>query len=292
MKVLKTIICFMISLDAFSQVYEIPMADEQPAWVFPIWFEDANGSKDTLYFAYDADALDFGIPSSDVVFGEDFFEINPDSFNAVWDDIVSDEAYKVVVFKTISTPIIISFINAQLPLKVTWDNNLFYAENLPTPNNFPLPNAWGLIHCALVGFEGCQILDEDAIVLTDTPNYDVWGTFATDSLWFNSADYDYFVNYLDFEILEYGYAHGWMTLEHSIVKNENFSPNPTTDYIKLNSDYYIGGTILIFDLAGNAIVQYANITSNVVAVDNLPNGIYFLNYSNDRINLTQKFVKL
>ncbi|MBP9084060.1 MAG: T9SS type A sorting domain-containing protein [Bacteroidia bacterium] len=40
------------------------------------------------------------------------------------------------------------------------------------------------------------------------------------------------------------------------------------------------------------MVQYANITSNVVAVENLPNGIYFLNYSNDRINLTQKFVKL
>ena len=97
---------------------------------------------------------------------------------------------------------------------------------------------------------------------------------------------------MDFEILEYGYAHGWMTLEHSIEKNMNFSPNPSIDYIKLNLDFYTGGTVLIYDLAGNTIVQYANITNNVIAVDNLPNGIYFLNYSNDRINLTQKFVKL
>ncbi|MFN0276654.1 MAG: hypothetical protein ACKVPJ_12985 [Chitinophagales bacterium] len=56
----------ILSLNA--QTYTIPGATEQPAWVFPLWFEDALGNKDTLYFGYDPEAVDFGIPSSDTIF--------------------------------------------------------------------------------------------------------------------------------------------------------------------------------------------------------------------------------
>ena len=43
-----------------AQTYTIPWAQQQPAWVFPLWFEDASGAKDTLYVCYDADAFGGG----------------------------------------------------------------------------------------------------------------------------------------------------------------------------------------------------------------------------------------
>ncbi|MBK8344096.1 MAG: hypothetical protein IPL12_12780 [Bacteroidetes bacterium] len=133
----------VFTLTSFTQIYTIPDAEQQPAWVFPLWFEDGTGARDTIYFAYDEYAIDFGIPSADVVFGEDLLPLNLDTFNVFWDEIIIGKAHKVVVFKTITAPIIISFLNAHLPLKITWDNNLFYSNMLPFANNFPLPNAWG-----------------------------------------------------------------------------------------------------------------------------------------------------
>lgn len=276
----------------FSQIYEIPNAEEQPAWVFPLWFEDATGARDTLFFGYDPNAENFGYPQSDTIFGEKLIPSDTSKFMAYWEQgLTIDEIFKVVIWKDFY-PSTIFFKKAKLPLKVTWDNNLFYSENLPFPNNSPLPNAWGLVHCALVGFEGCQIIEEDAIVITDTPDYDVWGTFITDSLWFDSGEYEYFANYLDFEVLEYGYAHGWMVIENEINKYSNLSPNPSSEYINLNLESYFGGSILILDFSGKIIQKYSDITSNVIDIRDLPTGIYFLSFNKDNIQLTQKFIKL
>ena len=46
--------------------YVIPFASQQPAWVFPIWIEDAYGIKDTVYFGFDTTATN----TIDAQFGE------------------------------------------------------------------------------------------------------------------------------------------------------------------------------------------------------------------------------
>lgn len=53
---------------ASAQTYTVPGAQQQPAWVFPLWFEDGSGAKDTLYFCYDANAK--SVLPYDTIFGE------------------------------------------------------------------------------------------------------------------------------------------------------------------------------------------------------------------------------
>ncbi len=81
MKNILLIILIAVTANLFSQTYTIPGATEQPAWVFPLWFEDALGNKDTLYFGYDPYAIDFVWPQSDSVFAETFLTIDTSNFN-------------------------------------------------------------------------------------------------------------------------------------------------------------------------------------------------------------------
>ncbi|MBK6730753.1 MAG: hypothetical protein IPG60_07235 [Bacteroidetes bacterium] len=67
-----------------AQTYTIPGATEQPAWVFPLWFEDGTGAKDTLYLGYDSEGQDYGYPQSDTVFAEYFNLIDTTKFNVYW----------------------------------------------------------------------------------------------------------------------------------------------------------------------------------------------------------------
>ncbi|MEY2830053.1 MAG: hypothetical protein RIQ33_1911 [Bacteroidota bacterium] len=48
------IFIMLLHLFGFSQAthYSIPNAPQQPKWVMPLWFEDAIGQRDTIYFCY------------------------------------------------------------------------------------------------------------------------------------------------------------------------------------------------------------------------------------------------
>ena len=45
----------------------IPRVLQQPDWFIPIYFEDGNGDKDTVYLGYDEDAINSG-PNFDTIF--------------------------------------------------------------------------------------------------------------------------------------------------------------------------------------------------------------------------------
>ena len=68
-----------------AQQYQIPGAQQQPAWVFPMYFEDGFGYRDTVYLGYDPDAVSsFGIINNpiwnpDTVFAEVYQLIGQDS---------------------------------------------------------------------------------------------------------------------------------------------------------------------------------------------------------------------
>ena len=52
-----TILFFIISEASFAQpIYTIPWATYQPKFVFPVYFEEASGMRDTVYFCYDSTA--------------------------------------------------------------------------------------------------------------------------------------------------------------------------------------------------------------------------------------------
>lgn len=291
MKKIVFIVLLISFNNLFSQIYAIPGATEQPAWVFPLWITDGLGEIDTIYIAYDDEAINFGIPSADTVFGEEFRPIDIDSFNVFWDDVISEQAYKVIVINDITTPIILSFLNARLPIKITWDNNLFYSMDLPFPDNFPLPNGWGLVHCGFNNFEGCPPELESAMVITDSPDYDIWNNFATDSLNFSSDVYEYFENYLDFQILPYGDVHNWGNVI-STDYNIKINPSITQDYINIISNGR--KQICIYNLSGNLIKVFNSLNEGkaTINISDLNAGFYILTIMSVNYVYNTKIFKL
>ncbi|MEN9521788.1 MAG: hypothetical protein RL065_165, partial [Bacteroidota bacterium] len=64
-----------------AQTYTIPNASKQPAWVFPLWFENGDGQKDTVYIGYDIHADTWNGIGPDTIFGEKWQVINFNKFN-------------------------------------------------------------------------------------------------------------------------------------------------------------------------------------------------------------------
>lgn len=131
-----------------AQTYLVPGAQVQPAWVFPLWFEDGSGDKDTLYFCYDPSSND-QYPSGDTIFGEKLVSTDSSIF---WVGLSAlgganlDTTRKVYVSNQPFT--LIFFHKGIYPLKFFWDDTLFYSSSLPYPDLSPFPRARISIICS------------------------------------------------------------------------------------------------------------------------------------------------
>jgi len=100
--------------------YQIPGAQQQPAWVFPMYFEDGFGYRDTVYLGYDADARGetydptFNpIYNPDTIFGEVYHLIEQDSILHV--NLRGGGITRIgIMFRLISTVLVIRFFAAML----------------------------------------------------------------------------------------------------------------------------------------------------------------------------------
>lgn len=135
-----------------AQTYTVPGAQIQPAWVFPLWFEDGNGERDTAYLCYDSTAHNQGI-GNDTVFGEYFLESDSTDFFISLSCICPP--YDTLAINTIVTSglpsIQLNIWKAKLPLRITWDKNLFFDTTLlsiPIPDTRPNPLFEVLMWCS------------------------------------------------------------------------------------------------------------------------------------------------
>ena len=141
---------FFLSTTVNAQ-YSIPGASQQPAWVFPIYLEEGNGGRDTLYIGFDSTASAYGLEPSDSVFGVKVINIDTNLFNATWAVSLgwpgnfTDTAYKVLVTSSSPFPFnsagTISFMNAIYPLKISWDISLLRSDSLPFADQGSSPRA-------------------------------------------------------------------------------------------------------------------------------------------------------
>jgi hypothetical protein len=67
-----TLLLVVLAVVSKAQVYTIPWAQVQPDWVFPLWFENGDGQKDTIYIGYDENAHGYLLQENnpDTIFGE------------------------------------------------------------------------------------------------------------------------------------------------------------------------------------------------------------------------------
>lgn len=162
----KFILIFYFSLLAsylHSQtVYTIPWATVQPKFVFPIYFEEATGMRDTLYICYDSLAHTNTPNMADTIFGQKLIYTDTTKFYAYFpcccniNPFQCDSQYKATVSPLGGTGqfpiswIHFGFRNGILPLKMSWDISTLYSDSLPFPLNTGLPRAQGRFN-TLVG---------------------------------------------------------------------------------------------------------------------------------------------
>lgn len=144
-----------------GQTYTIPFAEKQPAWVFPLWFTNGDGQKDTIYFAYDSEASKFVI---DTIFGEYTMEPSPSGFQ-----VRLGPNWKVFATDDFPFGVGISIFNRIDPFRITFDPAILYSDSLPGSFSDFFPKVWaGLGGSGFV--EDCPTIDFDGfyVALVDT----------------------------------------------------------------------------------------------------------------------------
>lgn len=285
-------LCFL-SFSVWStsaQTYTVPGAQVQPAWVFPLWFEDGTGAMDTLYFCYDPDAH-YGIPY-DSVFGEMRVQMDTAKFNAFFTCSYTLDFKTIKVFVTDTENLVKSVCvwKAYLPLKIKWDRNLFYSTALPFPDQLPAPSAKGGF-----GFDFPMVsLDPSpncfgTLLMTDTVINA--GCYATDSIVFGGLGFS-----LMYFLIAPWDGKEWIAgAVHESGEANNFQVYPslfTTTLILKNEDSK-KHDFKIFDLVGGLITQGEVLPYQTLSVDteNWKHGIYFLRISNENKTAAFKLFK-
>jgi len=149
MKTIKLFVLCLLLIPTFgvSQTYNVPWAQQQPAWVFPIWFEDSTGARDTLYFNYDPSADTIFNQIRDTVFGDFKVPFDTSRFQVYEDCVLPDDllVYKSATYSasTIYYGMNLCFFKVVLPVTVSWDVNLLRSSALPFPDQSPAPRAQG-----------------------------------------------------------------------------------------------------------------------------------------------------
>lgn len=249
----------------------------QPQWKFHVAFEDATGTKDTIWFIWDTTATLYG---NDSLLGEYSAYIDYNKFNVYieWVDTV----------KTIAFPYDFNFentiesINYELPITISWDTSLFYADWLP-----PEPIGW--VNIAWLSSDyffnvnntgedyfdmhpSNTVLSPDSLIVGDDP-------------WFWDPVHNFPI----------GIGLGQDTLvlieETSHSKNITY-PNPVNSNLYLNPSYNII-SVNILDLNGNIVLSKNKINDyETINVQFLKQGIYIIQFINKSNRLHyEKFIK-
>lgn len=276
------------SLACSAQIYEIPNADEQPSWVFPLWFEDASGARDTIYFAYDPEGENFGWPQSDTIFGEKETILDTTKFAVYWaSGPEPPNVIKVLVWGDMAFGSEITFVHTLYPpLKVSWDPNLFYDTNIPFPTLDPLPSACGkLLSWENMSTIGCSYMYP--IILTDTSDGSGLACYFSDSIIFNTG----LLSGLTFWIVP------WQPNFNNIQisePDENYSiyPNPVNETLTIASTGIHSYSFQLINSQGQIITRGVGIGESKINLTNETSGIYLIRLMDNHSTQIFKILKL
>ncbi|MCY7408633.1 MAG: T9SS type A sorting domain-containing protein [Chitinophagales bacterium] len=285
MKKLIYLLCLLVCVKfSAAQSYTVHGAQVQPAWVFPLWFEDGSGAKDTVYFCYDPTAND-QYPNTDTLLGEKLIQKDSTKFwVGVWAFNGKDSTIQSSVSKVPFAQLFIN--NGYYPLKIFWDDTLFYSSALPFPDLTPLPRARISIICS-DAFGNCPADIE--LSMSAIPS-----TFPfplVDSAIFNGFENYYVGNTLGEFSLELRPFDS--PLEDAIIniqsKSISIYPNPSSDefiiQLKQQAD------LRITDVTGRTVKEIFNANGMVVFGKNFNAGIYFVRLKVGNETFLSKIIK-
>jgi len=260
--------------------------NKEPAWVFPIYFEEGTGQRDTLYLCYDSTAISGALEPQ---FGETFVQVDSGVFSASFRIIRGDSALKKEVVPNLfgsfgsikSEAGSFSFVNGILPVKVKWDVQLFYSDSLPFSDQDPLPRAQGVLFIdgGMISQDLPQCDFTAPVFMTDTVIALGLGCVRQDSVilvdLFGASN-----RRIQYMLLHIEKWRG--TLFNGINENENEElvrvyPNPFTNTTTIQSDQPIS-SYRIYSISGRLVREQENLSGNTITIDrgNLPSGMYFI----------------
>ena len=267
----------ILPITALSQIYIVPNAQIQPKWVFPLWFENGDGQKDTLYFCYDPASASNGYSNdSDTLMGEILIPVNPAKFQVSFEAVGANESLmnKVDVNYDLNfAAITILFQNITLPFTLSWDPILFYSDSIPFPDQDPSPRAQGKLWFDLpMQVDECSF--SVPILMTDTTLNPSAYCQKTDSVvFFGSA-----ASYLIFSV--HPWTGIWLGID-SLRPAGNFSlfPNPANNLIILTTSTLTDLFTHFEILSTTGILIMDRIITNqksIIDISEIPSGAYFI----------------
>jgi len=288
----------------YAQKYQ---PQQQPAWLFPLIFEEGSGARDTAYIGYDKVAEQGG----DTVFAERIIAVDTTKFNVSvcfgWYGCsgLCDSTVKVWVSKLENSSVCgdavfeFSFINGTLPLTVYWDKAAFHSDSLPFADQSPAPRAEGLLLMSGVAEPephddfGCGSFGDNPVLLTDTvtaSNGAMAPCVRSDSIVFTE------LQNLSLEIR--GWSGRWVGIKEKDKQSPKvqFSPNPFKDQTVLTISHYVAGEekykLRIYNRLGQVITRRTiKKSATIIQRNNMTRGLYFYSISkNQQIITTGKLL--
>lgn len=253
-----------------SQTYSIPWAQQQPAWVFPLWFEDATGAKDTLYLSYASYNSSINM---DTIYGSIHLHDSSANMKFSFESGLNNDTtlLKALICNELCFPSYYqrNFFgyNVTLPLTIRWDPVLFYSDSLPLLDQSPAPRMWAKL---AFDFPLWAPPCYDFILMTDTPTGDC---FVLDSARFENQLGGNSLSY--FEISFFPWAEG-VGIEEVANSNTYLFPVPAQNTLTFRSNSYDGYDYAFFDPIGRIVKSGFIKDSEVIDISDLPPGCYFI----------------
>jgi hypothetical protein len=301
MKNFKTFIVLII-LTAFNSFGV--SGQQKPAWLMPLYFEDATGAKDTVYIGYDstASAAESDI---DTVFDEGWIKVDTSKFNAfIWIYpgyapvgnyvITSDSVRKKDISRWPYPNAEIGFIKGKMPIILKWEDSLLNSPSLPFEDISPRPRARIDFYCGNgePGYYNCPI--EGHLTLTGYPTPDLQN-ICTDIVVFNGSG-TYIPSDVLFNIYAFVVPHNYQTIANStIIQTQDIDvyPNPFNSYINIANPNNEHLEICLINTIGQ-LIYFTKNADSLLTIDlkNLKGGIYIIRITSSKSTYFKKVLKL
>ena len=277
-------------------------AQRDPQWLMPLYFTDANGDRDTVYFGYDPEASTFG---NDEFLGEEWIEIDTSQFNIYlfsYPDChgadcqpIHTTTIKKTDVRNIFIGTSIGFCKGKLPIVMKWVDSLLYASSCPYPDLSPRPRARIDLTCEDYEpgiYYSCNPIDGPPLSLTDYPAPEIYSEVMDSMVFDGSGMYPPASVFYHTELWLKAHDHTYGTgLEESGNPGINLFPNPVTGQLTIQLSQPEPVQVSIISITGQVLLQ-GNSTGNEITFDlsDLNEGIYLVLIATKTFNYYNKIV--
>ncbi len=249
-------------------------AQQPPEFKFYLAFEDANNTKDTLWYILDSTAT----VGMDTALGEIPQDLTSSAFY-VYIRYSQTDSMKTLAYPSQACGLV-SNIYAQnyvYPIIVRWDTSLLLNHNLScTLNEVIFDNDWFFSSSNHndPNNGGFSLLLQDSVIL---PSFN-WGSQDHFPLFFKIADNP------NLSVEE----------KTSSFADVKVYPNPTIGEftVEINDNHSFSVQLVLIDISGRVMQQLTTTTiKTVLNLQELPQGVYFLEVLSSTQKVTKKIIK-